>query len=267
MVADDSLYQNPFRSALGAARPLVGIWGMLNSVSATEGLGWAGFDWLLIDGEHSPAELGDILSHLRAIAATPTVPIVRIAENDTVLFKRTLDIGARTIMVPMVQDAAEAEAAVRAMRYPRAGNRGFAAMHRASRYGHVPGYVHRASEGLFLIGQVETPEALGRVEEIADVDGLDAVFFGPGDLSANLGRLGEPAHAEITALILDGAAKVRALGKATGALAASPDQARAFLSGGLDFVSVASDCALLFGNADRVAGEFTAYARNQRGRG
>lgn len=259
----ETLYANPFRRRLSEGRPLIGVWAMLNSTAAIEGLSWAGFDWLLIDGEHSPVELGDVLSHLRAMEASPTVAITRIADNDPVLFKRHLDIGARTIMVPMIQSAGEAASAVQAMRYPGAGQRGFAAMHRASRYGHIRDYVQRAGEGLFLIGQVETPAALSQVSEIAAVEGMDAVFFGPGDLSAHMGKLGHPADPEISEAIVRGARQVQAAGKFAGALAASADQARLFLSAGLDFVSVGSDCGLLFSGADRLAQEFLAQVKRR----
>lgn len=262
--ANEEFYTNPFRRRLVEKRPLIGVWAMLNSTSAIEGISWSGFDWLLIDGEHSPADLGDMLSHLRAMESTPTVPIVRIPVNDPVLFKRHLDIGARTIMVPMLQDPFDAATAVRAMRYPQGGNRGFAAMHRASRYGHVPDYVARASEGLFLIGQVETPQALTQVAEIAAVDGLDAVFFGPGDLSANMGHIGQPAHPEVSGLIVDALTKVREAGKYAGVLAPNPEQAGLYIEAGFDFVSVASDCSLLFSGAKRVAGDFAARAAAQR---
>ena len=255
---DPALYENPFRRALSHGRPLPGLWSMLNSSDAIEGLGWAGFDWILIDGEHAPVSLNHTVNHLRAISATPTVPIVRVPTNDTVLLKQYLDIGAQTLMVPFVQSADEARAAVRAIHYPKDGIRGFAAMHRASRYGHVTDYVHRAHEGLYLIVQIETPEACERVAEIAAVPGVDAVFFGPGDLSASLGWLGQPARPEVTAMIEKALAAVKGSGKAAGVLAPNPDLARHYLSAGFDFVSVASDCSLLFGSARVLAAGYQA---------
>lgn len=251
-------YENPFRRALSAGRPLAGLWSMLNSTDAIEGLGWTGFDWILIDGEHAPVTLGDALNHLRAIAATPAVPIIRVAANDPVMLKQYLDIGARTVMVPYVQNAAEAAAAVRAIRYPLEGMRGFAAMHRASRYGHLRDYVHRAAESLFLIVQVETAEAMTNVETIAATSGVDSVFFGPGDLSASLGWLGQPGRAEVTAMIEAGLAGVKAQGKAAGVLAPTPELAEHYLKAGFDYVSVASDCSLLFGSARKLAEDFGA---------
>src|SRR5512133_3345731 len=126
---------NPFKSALQGGRPLIGVWSMSNSTNAVEALGHSGFDWLLLDGEHAPQELADAMSHLRALAASPTMPIVRLATNDAILFKRHLDAGVTTLMVPYVQNAAEARSAVQAMYYPPAGQRGVAVMHRASRFG------------------------------------------------------------------------------------------------------------------------------------
>jgi 2-keto-3-deoxy-L-rhamnonate aldolase RhmA len=242
-------YINPFRKALESGRPLAGIWSMLNSSNVVEGLGWAGFDWLLIDAEHSPVSLADATSHLRAISNSPTVPIVRPAWNDMVLLKQYLDIGAQTIMLPYVQNAKEARQAVSGMRYPPDGHRGYAGMHRASRFGYDADYVHRAAEALFLIVQIETVSGLSNVEEIAEVNGVDAVFFGPGDLSASMGFLGKPGDAGVTSEIEKAAKKVKAIGKSVGVLAPNPDLASHYISAGFDFVSVTTDAALLFGQA------------------
>ncbi len=252
-------FENPFRRALAGKKVLTGIWSMLNSTNAIEGLGWAGFDWLVIDAEHSPVSLHDAMAHLRALSATPTIPVVRLPWNDNVLIKHYLDVGAQTIMLPLIQNAREAQAAVRAMRYPPGGMRGFAAMHRASRYGHLPQYVERAEETLFMIVQVETVEALDRLEEIASVEGVDAVFFGPGDLSASMGLLGKPGQTEVFDRIVEASKTVQRLGKSTGVLAPNIDHAKSYCSAGVNFVSVATDCALLFRNADALAADFSAF--------
>lgn len=252
-------FANPFRRALAGKKVLTGIWSMLNSTNAIEGLGWAGFDWLVIDAEHSPVSLHDAMAHLRALSATPTIPVVRLPWNDNVLIKHYLDIGAQTIMLPLIQNAREAQAAVRAMRYPPGGMRGFAAMHRASRYGHIPQYVERAEETLFMIVQVETVEALDRLDEIASVEGVDAVFFGPGDLSASMGLLGKPGQTEVFDRIVEASKTVQRLGKSTGVLAPNIDHAKSYCSAGVNFVSVATDCALLFRNADALAADFAAF--------
>ncbi|MGB3553258.1 MAG: aldolase/citrate lyase family protein [Jannaschia sp.] len=249
----EDVYANPFRFALGQRRPLAGIWSMLNDSDVVEGLGWAGFDWILLDGEHSPMNLADATSHLRALTGSPTVPILRPVWNDQVLLKQYLDIGARTIMLPYVQTAEEARRAVAGMRYGPDGVRGFAAMHRASRFGAVPDYVHRAAEGLFLIVQIETASAVAHLEEIASVPGVDAVFFGPGDLSASMGYLGQPGADEVTRLIENAGRRARDAGAWTGVLAPDAALADHYMEAGFDFVSVTTDCALLFNGARDVA--------------
>nr|WP_306263688.1 HpcH/HpaI aldolase/citrate lyase family protein [Pararhizobium sp. IMCC3301] len=251
---------NPFREALRSGKPLIGIWSMLNSINASEGLGWAGYDWLLIDGEHAPITLPDAMTHLRALAPTPTVPIVRLPWNDRILLKQFLDAGARTLMLPYVQNADEARAAVDAMHYPPRGNRGVAAMHRASRYGFEKDYLRNASDSLFLIVQAETAEALENIDMIAAVDGVDAVFFGPGDLAASMGKLGQAADADVTDAIDRAAERVRACGKAVGVLAPTADIAERHLRSGYDFVSVANEAALLFSAASTSARRFREVA-------
>jgi 4-hydroxy-2-oxoheptanedioate aldolase len=251
---------NPFGKALLSDRPLIGIWSMLNSGNVVEGLAWSGFDWILIDGEHSPVSLKDAVMHLRILEGTPTLPIVRLVWNDKILLKQYLDAGACTIMLPYIQNADEAAAAVSAMRYPPRGQRGIAAMHRASRYGRITDYAKRADDSLFLIVQIETREALDRLEEIAAVDGVDAVFFGPGDLAASMGFTGQAADPEVTASISAALSRVRATGRAAGVLAPNASIAEHHIRAGFNFVSVANDCALLFGAADAVASRFHALS-------
>ncbi|MBW3096624.1 HpcH/HpaI aldolase family protein [Pseudohoeflea coraliihabitans] len=251
---------NPFRAALDGGRPLCGIWSMLNAFNATEGLGWAGYDWILIDGEHAPVSLEDALTHLRILAGTPTLPIVRLPWNDPVAIKQFLDIGAQTIMLPYVQTAEEARRAVAAMHYPPHGQRGVAAMHRAGRYGAAPGYLGAASETLYLIVQAETRATLEEIDEIAAVDGVDAVFFGPGDLAASMGKLGQAGDAAVTEAIDLAAEKVRAAGKAAGVLAANAALAERHLRNGYHFVSVANEAALLFSAARAAAQMHRAIA-------
>ncbi|MFC7397114.1 HpcH/HpaI aldolase/citrate lyase family protein [Chelatococcus sp. GCM10030263] len=263
--AIDAVPQNPFRVALAGKRPLIGIWSMLNSVDATEALGWSGYDWLLVDGEHAPVSLQDAMAHCRTLAGTPTVPIVRLLWNDPLLLKSHLDAGVNTIMLPYVQSAEEAGRAVDAMRYPPRGIRGVAAMHRASRYARVKDYVARADETLFLIVQIETREALERCEEIAAVDGVDAVFFGPGDLAASMDLPGQAGHPDVTAAIEEGLARCRPSGKAVGVLAPNDEIAERHIRSGFDFVSVANDCAILFRGADAAAARFRAVVDAAKG--
>ncbi len=255
-----SLPANAFRTALKSGRPLIGIWSMLNSVNATEALGWSGFDWLLVDGEHAPVSLQDAMAHSRAIASTPTVAIHRIPWNDRRLLKQHLDAGLWTLMIPYVQSVEEARAAVDAVRYAPHGSRGIAAMHRASRYGRFHDYVARANQEVFLILQIETVAALERCADIAAVDGVDAVFFGPGDLAASMGMTGQAAHPKVTAAIEDGLKRCRPTGKYVGVLAPNDEISERHIRTGFDFVSVANDCAILFRNADTVGKRMRAVA-------
>lgn len=248
--------QNAFRAALANGRPLIGIWSMLNSVDATEALGWSGYDWLLIDGEHAPVSLQDAIAHSRAIAATPTVPIMRLVWNDPQLLKQHLDGGITTIMLPYVQSAEEAARAVQAVSYPPRGTRGVAAMHRGSRYARIKDYVTKADAEIFLIVQIETVSAMKCCEEIAAVEGVDAVFFGPGDLAASMGYPGQAGHPDVTAAIEEGLRRCRPTGKAVGVLAPNDEVAERHIRSGFDFVSVANDCAILFRTADAVADRF-----------
>ena len=261
-----TLMPNAFKAALSGPRPLIGVWSMLNSTTAVEVLGSAGFDWILLDGEHSPMELDDAISHLRVLAATATAPIVRLPANDPILFKRFLDIGVTTVMLPQVQSAAEAKAAAAAMHYPPVGGRGVAVMHRASGYGRTPKYLEKASESLCLIVQIETTAALDRLEEIASVDGVDALFFGPGDLSATMGLIGQPDHPKVQDAIAKAFEHAQQLRIPAGVLAPNPAAAQRYIEMGFAFVSVANDLALLVSNADAAAkrfGEAAAGARNR----
>ncbi|SHH18219.1 HpcH/HpaI aldolase family protein [Cognatishimia maritima] len=252
---------NPFRSAFeNHARPLVGIWSVLNSSNVVEGLSYSGFDWILIDNEHSPTDLGDTLDHLRALSASDIVPVVRLPWNDPVLIKKYLDIGAQTIMLPFVQTPQEAKAAVAAAMYPPDGKRGYALMHRASRYGRHSNYAEAAKDNVFIIVQLETPAALEHTEEIAKIDGIDAIFFGPGDLSATMGHRGNPAHAEVLNLICEKSKIVKALGKRTGVLAPGASAAEFFIEAGIDFVAAVTDGGLMFSASDSAARHFVSFA-------
>lgn len=253
--------RNPFRRALVRATPLIGIWSMLNSSTVVEGLARSPFDWLLIDGEHSPVTLSDALSHLRATQGCDIIPIVRIPWNDPVRIKQMLDLGAQTLMLPFVQTRNEAQRAVSAMRYPPNGIRGLAAIHRASSYGRDTTYVAQAQDAVALIVQIETVTAFDNLEEIAAVDGVDALFFGPGDLAASMGLRGQPAAESVVDLILDGLQRLQTLPAAVGVLAPTPELAERYVNAGFDFVSVANDAAVLFKGADAIAERFQAIAK------
>jgi 4-hydroxy-2-oxoheptanedioate aldolase len=242
---------NPFKERLLSpnSAPPIGTWLQSAAPAAAEALGFCGFDFLTIDMEHGPIEVTDALALLRTIAGTPAQPLVRLAWNDRVLVKRMLDVGARTLMFPFVQTVAEAEAAVSYTRYPPKGVRGVATMHRASRYGQVPGYLKSAEREIAVILQLETPDAVGRLREIAAVPGVDALFVGPADLSASMGHLGDADHADVQALIQSAAREARSLGKPIGIIGSDPQRVRKYLGYGYTFAAVASDIAMMTGRA------------------
>jgi 2-keto-3-deoxy-L-rhamnonate aldolase RhmA len=249
-------FENPFRPLLAQSQVPLGTWLMSGAPSTAEALGCLGFDWLVVDMEHVPIDYKDAYHLLQAIAGTKAVPVVRLAWNDTVLVKRALDIGAQTLMFPFIQNAEEARRAVAATRYPAAGEpfpgqRGFAAMHRGSRYTTAADYGKRANEGIFRMIQLETPAAIARLEEIAAVDGVDAIFMGPGDLSSALGVIGNVAHADVQAALKDCAARARRIGKPIGTVGPTPEMVRDFIAWGYDFVAVASDMGMMMRQANQ----------------
>lgn len=250
------LIQNPFKAALAQGRLQIGLWSSLCSNIAADAVADSGFDWILLDTEHSPNELPGLLSQLQAIRGGTASAIVRPAWNDAVLFKRILDIGAQTLLVPYVQSAAEAARAVAATRYPPAGIRGVTAGGRASRYGRVKDYLKKAGSEICLIVQVETGDALDRLEAIAQVEGVDGVFIGPGDLAASLGHIGKPGHEEVQSAIEDAARRLQAIGKPAGILTVNEEEARRYIDWGLSFVAVGIDLGLLTRAADTLASRF-----------
>ncbi len=252
-------FPNPFKQALASGQPQIGIWSTLASPLAAELLAGSGFDWILLDAEHSPNDVPLMLAHLQAVEAERqhrTHPVVRPAWNDQVLIKRYLDIGAQTLLIPFVQNADEARAAVSSMRYAPHGVRGMGGSVRASRFGRDSSYVRDAHKELCLLVQVETREALSQIEAIAAVDGVDGIFIGPADLSASMGYPGQPGHPEVRAAIDDAIRRIRAAGKAPGILQVSEERARECLALGALFVAVALDMVLLREAADACAARF-----------
>ena len=232
-----------------------GVWASSCSPTVVEALSQAGFDWMLLDCEHAPRDLATCLYELRILEASPTFPLVRVAWNDAVLLKRVLDIGAENIMVPMVNSAQEAREAVRAVHYPPRGIRGAASGIRASHYGRDnKTYFPQANP--FLIVQIETQEALGNLEAIAETGGVDAVFFGPTDLSADMGLLGQPAHPRVVETIGKAIASLQSNSPChTGILSPGVDALEPFVATGADFVSVTSDLGMLLRAADKTLQE------------
>ena len=249
---------NRFKRALAAGERQTGLWMALCSPTAAELIGGSGYDWLVLDTEHAPNELPDIVAQLRALEGAPAEPVVRPAWNDTVLIKRFLDAGAQTLLVPFVQNADEARHAARAMRYPPDGVRGVAVAPRANRYGRVRDYVARVNDELCLLVQVETRAALDQIAAIAAVDGVDGIFVGPSDLAADFGHLGDPGHPEVQAAIQAAGRACAAAGKPAGILAPAEADARRYIAWGYRFVAVGSDLGLLRGAADALAARFKA---------
>lgn len=250
------LPQNRFKARLKAREPQTGFWGTIPDPAVVEMLAGAGFDWLVIDTEHTPVEVSAVLPLLQAAAPYPTSCVVRPVVNDTALIKRHLDQGAQTILLPYIQSRAEAEAAVAAVRYGPDGVRGVAGTMRAARYGRVKDYVARANAEICLLLQVETALALDRLDEIAAVPGVDGIFIGPADLAASLGHPGRPRHPEVRAAILRAIARLGELGVPAGILATDQGFARECLAAGTLFTAIGVDMGILVGAVDALAASF-----------
>ncbi len=247
---------NAFKHALAAGKLQIGLWSSLCSNIAAEVISDSGFDWILLDTEHSPNEIPDLVGQLQAVQRGTATPIIRPAWNDAVLAKRCLDIGAQTLLFPYVQNAEEAKRAVASTRYPPEGIRGVSVAARASRYGRVPGYLGKANSEICVLVQVETRSALDQLEAIAKVDGVDGVFIGPSDLAASLGHIGNPQHAEVQAAIKDAVTRLKTLGKPAGILTGNEEEVRRYIDWGYLFVAVGADIGLLGKNADALAKKF-----------
>lgn len=247
---------NAFKAALRAGRPQLGVWNTIPGPVVVEILAGSGFDCVVIDTEHSLTDVPDVLAMLQALAAYPVANAVRPASNDPVLIKRLLDIGAQTLIIPYVQNADEARAAVAAMRYAPRGMRGVSGSGRAARYGAVKDYVQTAEAELCLIVQVETTEALTQIEAIAAVDGVDAIFIGPADLAASMGHPGQAGHPEVIAAVEDAIRRIVAAGKPAAILTTDPDFARRCVDLGTTFTVVAIDIPLLVTAAQKTAAGF-----------
>lgn len=249
--------RNTFKAALKAGQPQIGCWVGLADPNAAEALAGCGFDWLLLDGEHAPNNVQTILEQLRAVAPYKVQPVVRPVQGDVALIKQYLDIGAQTLLVPMVDTPEQAAMMVRAMRYPPQGIRGVgAALARASRWNQVADYLNQADDEMCLLVQAETTLAVQNLAAIAATEGVDGVFFGPADLSASMGYRGQPGHPAVQQTILEGIATVRAAGKAAGILMADKALAQKYLDAGAQFVAVGVDTTLLVRAASDLASHF-----------
>ena len=250
------LPQNPFKRALKANKAQIGLWSSLSSNYSVEVIAGAGFDWILLDCEHSPNDLENLLTQLQAAAPYATHPVVRVPWNDMVTIKRVLDVGAQSLLIPYVSTAEEAKAAVAYTRYPPAGVRGVAGTTRATRFGRIKDYAKRAHEEICVLVQVETQSAVDNIEAICAVDGVDGVFIGPADLHASLGYTGEIANPKVKPLIDDAIKRIRKAGKAPGILTPNEADAKHWLGCGGLFVAVGADVGILARGAEALAAKF-----------
>jgi 4-hydroxy-2-oxoheptanedioate aldolase len=258
--------EDTFRSALAAqkgeaGRPLAGMWVCSGSPLVAELCAGAGLDWLLVDAEHSPNGLETILAQLQAIHGYPVHTLVRPPVNDTVVIKQYLDLGVQNLLIPMVNSAAEAKAAVAATRYPPQGVRGVgSALARAARWNRVPDYLARAAETISVTVQIESSAAVEAVEDILAVDGVDAIFMGPSDLAASMGLLGQQEHPEVRAAVEQCLSAAKAAGKPAGVNAFNPATAEHYLANGAAFILVGADVAILARGSEALAAKYIPQA-------
>jgi 4-hydroxy-2-oxoheptanedioate aldolase len=251
-----NLPRNAFKQALSRCERQVGLWCSLASPIAAEILAGAGFDWIVIDGEHAPNDITTLLPQLQAMRGGTAEPVFRVPWNDAVIIKRALDVGARSLLIPFVQNAEEARKAVAAARYPPLGIRGVAVVPRANDYGRVQDYHRNAHFDTCILVQLETRAALKEIEAVAAVEGVDGIFIGPSDLAADFGHLGNPKHPDVQAALKDAAARIRAAGKSAGMLTGNVDDTEALFELGFNFTAVGSDVGILARGAENLAARF-----------
>ncbi|HEY9215553.1 MAG TPA: HpcH/HpaI aldolase/citrate lyase family protein [Ancylobacter sp.] len=247
---------NHFKRAIMAGQQQIGFWNSMASSTATEILSGSGFDWLLIDAEHAPNDVPGVLAQLHAMMENSTHPIVRIPQNDPIVIKRYLDIGTQTFLIPMVETVEQAQAAVAATRFAPDGLRGFAGASRASRFGRVARYHHLAHEELCILVQIETQQGLDNLEAIAAVPGIDGLFIGPGDLSADLGYLADQGNPFIVELIEKTIGRIIATGNRAGILTGDEMLARRYMAAGCTFTAVGIDTGLLARATEAIAKKY-----------
>jgi len=246
------LKENAFLKAIRTGQQQIGLWVSLSSPYAAEAVAPAGYDWALLDMEHSPNELTSLLGQLQAYSAWPTTPIVRPDWNDMVKIKRLLDIGVPGLLLPMVETLDEARAAVAATRYPPNGNRGVAGIMRANHFGRVSDYYAEVEKQTAVLIQLETVQAVENAVSYGDIDGVDGIFFGPADIGADMGLLGNPMNPEVWKLIRPAARKLMERGMPVGTLVSDPAFAAELLNDGFSFVACGSDSGLLAKGADNL---------------
>ena len=247
---------NKFKRAIQSGKLQIGLWSMLASHVTVEVIAGAGFDWIVLDTEHAPNELPMVYSQLQATNGGTAHPVVRVPWNDMVTIKRYLDIGAQSLLIPCVETEEEARNAVASTRYPPEGKRGYAAASRASAFGRIGNYARDCQRELCLLLQVETKRALENLEAIAQVEGVDGVFIGPGDLSADLGHVGDSKNPEVQNVIEDSIRRILACGKPAGILTPDEELARRYIGLGCVFTAVGSDIGILARVTEQLAARF-----------
>jgi len=250
------LPHNAFKRAIREGRQQIGLWSSLSSHYTVEVIAGAGFDWILLDTEHSPNDLESVLTQAQAAAPYATNTIVRVPWNDMVTIKRYLDIGIQTLLIPYVCSIQEAKDAVAYTRYPPAGVRGVAGATRATRFGRVKDYAKRAHEELCVLVQVETRSALDQLEGICAVDGVDGVFIGPADLHASMGYTGETNNPKVVPIIEEAIRRIKQCGKAPGVLAFAEPDIRRYIAAGALFTAVGADTGILARGAEALAAKY-----------
>ena len=250
--------RNTFKRAIIEGRTQLGAWLVSGAPSTAEALGCAGFDFLVVDMEHTPVDTPEMVEILRTLAGTPAQAVVRLVWNDTVWLKRVLDGGAQTVLLPFVQNADEARRAVASTRYPPEGIRGVAGSHRASRFGTVPNYLKTAAQELCVMVQIETQSALEQLPAIAAVPGVDSIFIGPSDLSASMGLLGDIGNPLVQEKLKTAALQCRSVGKPCGILGMNPELVEKFIGYGYTWIAIGSDMAFMVGRAQDWLGKARA---------
>src|SRR5262245_29446642 len=248
--------RNALKRAIREGKSQIGLWSSLSSNYTVEVIAGAGFDWILLDTEHSPNDLESVLQQAQAAAAYPVSTVARVPWNDMVTIKRFLDIGIQTLLIPYVCSEAEAKAAVSYTRYPPAGVRGVAGSTRATRFGRVKDYAKKVQDEICVWVQVETKGALDQLEAICAVDGIDGVFIGPADLHASLGYTGETSNPAVLPLIEEAMRRIRKAGKAAGYLSPVEADAKRMIAAGANFCAVGADVGLLARGAEALRAKF-----------
>lgn len=253
--------ENLLKKRLAAGETLFGCWLAMADPYVAEIAAATGFDWLLIDGEHAPNDIRSLSGQLAAVLASAALPVVRPVNDDPAAIKQLLDIGAQSLLVPMVETAEQARAILRATRYGPQGTRGVgASMARASRFGSITDYLVTANAQVCLLLQIESRAGLQALDEMLTIDGVDGVFLGPSDLAADMGFPGQPAHPQVKAAVLDALARIRAAGRTAGVLTTDPAYIAETRAAGANFVGVAVDMTLYTGAMRALAATYCARA-------